>query len=291
MESFSVGTMKVYRVEELRGPLPPDYLFVGYEQEAWLAREEEFTPKYFRDGACNAFVQSWIIDTGEKVILFDTGVGNQKARPAVDFFDQLDTGFLSEMERIGFPRERIDIVVNSHLHVDHVGWNTLREDGEWRPTFPNAKYIFSELDRDHWDPANWGRTEPRGTGINQNVFEDSVQPILDADLAEIVGAGYQVAPGLTLSYAPGHTPGQMVMTAQSGDAAALFVGDTLHHPMQIYRPDWSSAFCEDPVLSAKTRSEILGLASDMNARLVPAHFGGKHWVWVERDNRGFKFSD
>ena len=120
------------------------------------------------------------------------------------------------------------------------------------------------------------------------MFEDSVQPILDAGLAELVGDGFEVVPGVTLHDAPGHTPGHLFLRVESDGEVALFVGDIMHHPMQVHRPDWNSVYCEDPDEAARTRRRVLDLAADKQARVVPAHFGGVHSVFVERTADGFR---
>ena len=223
------------------------------------------------------------------LILYDTGAGNDKDRPAIPIFGNLNCDFLGRLRDAGAAPNDIDVVVCSHLHIDHVGWNTMKRDGKWVPTFPNARYLLPAIDRDFWDPADEARyARARGAEVNRNVFEDSVQPILDARLAELVGDGFEVAAGISLHAAPGHTPGHLFMRVESEGEVALFVGDIMHHPMQVHRPDWNSVYCEDPDEAARTRRRVLELAADQKARVVPAHFGGVHSVFVERRGDGFR---
>ena len=292
MDRFTLGKIRVHRIEEWRGTFsPPRELFQGFSADDWNDHEEEFTPDYYdpASGKLFAFLQSWVLDTGDQRILFDTGAGNDKDRPNLPIFGNLKTDFLDRLAAAGFQPEDIDTVVCSHIHVDHVGWNTRLIDGRWEPTFRNARYVLPVRDRDYWDPL----VESRGPGVigtivNAGMFEDSVRPILEAGRAEWVDDGFEVGPGLVLHARPGHTPGSTVMQASSDGVEAMFVGDVVHHPAQIYRPEWNSAFCEDPDQARDTRRQVLGEAADREALLIPAHFGGAHAARVVRDGAGFR---
>lgn len=292
MDQFAIGNIRVHRIEEWRGTFsPPAELFQGYQASDWDRHEDEFTRDYFDpvSGKLFAFLQSWVLDTGEQRILFDTGAGNDKDRPDLPIFGNLQTDFLDRLAAAGFAPEDIDTVVCSHIHVDHVGWNTRLIDGQWQPTFRNARYVLPVRDRDYWDP----QVETIGPGavgtvVNGEMFDDSVRPIVEAGRAEWVDDGFEVAPGLTLQSRPGHTPGSTVMHVSSAGAQAMFVGDVVHHPAQIYNPTWNSAFCEDADQARETRRQVLGEAADREALLIPAHFGGAHVARVVRDGSGFR---
>lgn len=292
MDRFDLGAVKVHRIEEWRGTFsPPAELFAGFQQELWDPHAETFAPDYFdpASGKVFAFLQSWLIDTGTQRILFDTGAGNDKDRPNLPIFSQLRTDFLSKLAAAGFQPEDIDVVVCSHIHVDHVGWNTRLVDGRWEPTFRNARYVLPLADRAYWDPEDLS-DGPGGIGaaVNAGMFEDSVRPIIDAGQAEWAEDGFEVADGMVLRACPGHTPGSMMLDLASGSDTALFVGDVVHHPAQIYRPEWNSVFCEDQQQARETRRAVLDLAAAREALLVPAHFGGSHLVRVARDGSAFR---
>lgn len=287
--AFTVGRHHVHRIEEWQGRFaPPQALFSGYEEAAFARERDGFTPDYFRDGMIYGFLQSWLIEADGQRILFDTGAGNDKHRPGIGVFSNLSTDFLGRLADAGFSRESIDVVVCSHLHIDHVGWNTMLVDGEWVPTFPNARYVFPAIDRSAWDPAGAQYATMNGAAVNAEVFEDSVQPILDLGRAELVEDGHEVGPGLTMRAAPGHTPGQMLLDLSDGGERALFTGDVIHHPMQIIRPDWNSVYCEDAEQARETRRAVLERAVVTGARLVPAHFGGAHSAFVTRDGGSYR---
>lgn len=292
MDRFRIGSVTVSRVEEWSGGFSSaDYLFAGYDDAEWRRREPEFVPDFYLadQGLILGVLQSWVIDTGAERILFDTGAGDDKERPGIPLFGGLQTGFLDRLAATGYRPEDIDTVVCSHLHIDHVGWNTRLVEGEWRPTFPNARYLMPVADRDYWDPNGSGeRPTEQGAFVNAGVFEDSVQPIMTAGRAEWVEDGFEVAPGISLSARPGHTPGQMALELESRGERALFVGDILHHPMQVHRPDWNSRFCENPREAVESRRAVLEQAAKTEALLIPAHFGGEHLIRVARDGCGFR---
>lgn len=179
----------------------------------------------------------------------------------------------------------MDVVICTHLHVDHVGWNTVLRGQEWVPTFPNAEYLFNTADFEFWNPAN-DHTR-RGELMNMNVFEDSVAPVYQAGQATLWEGEHNIDENLTLRAAPGHTPGLGVLELHSGGDRAVFVGDLLHTPMQFLRPDWNSCFCEDPAAARASRHRVLSRAAEHNALVVPAHLGGAHAAEITPEGDGF----
>lgn len=292
MDRFRIGDVVVSRVEEWSGGFSAaDFLFAGYDEQGWAVHEPEFVPDFYLPDERLVFgvLQSWVIDTGKLRILFDTGAGNAKDRPGIPIFGNLETPFIDRLAGAGYHPEDIDLVVCSHLHIDHVGWNTRLVDGRWTATFPNADYVLPTADRDYWDPSFLGtRPTEQGAFVNSGVFEDSVQPIIDEGRDRWAGDGDELAPGLSLHARPGHTPGQMVLELESRGETAFFVGDIVHHPVQIHRPDWNSRFCEDQEQARLSRRAVLEAVADKQALLVPAHFGGEHVVRVAHEGTGFR---
>jgi glyoxylase-like metal-dependent hydrolase (beta-lactamase superfamily II) len=292
MDSFRIGAWQVHRIEEWRGNFAaPEALLAGCTPEAFAVHAPRFSPGYYdpAEGKLFAFLQSWVLAAEGLRILFDTGAGNDKDRPGIPVFGGLKTDFLGNLRRAGFSPEDIDIVVCSHLHIDHVGWNTMLRAGRWEPTFPRARYLLPAVDEEFWNPANAARFPGQvGRAVNEGVYEDSVAPVIAAGRAELVGPGYVVAPGISLESAAGHTPGQLLMHVESRGEHALFTGDVLHHPVQVLHPEWNSIFCEDPARSQATRRAVLAQAADLDALLVPAHFGGVHVCRVRRSARDFE---
>jgi glyoxylase-like metal-dependent hydrolase (beta-lactamase superfamily II) len=172
----------------------------------------------------------------------------------------------------------------THLHVDHVGWNTQLKDGRWVPTFPNAKYLFAKREYAHWETER----KTKGEGVNDGSFDDSVLPVVEAGMAQMIETDHQPDPMLTLKDYPGHTPGSVAINLQDGDHRACFAGDIMHHPIQVYHPDWSSQFCWNPDLSAKSRRQLLEDCVETNALLCPAHFPGANAGFIKPQGNAFK---
>ncbi|MCP2256338.1 Glyoxylase, beta-lactamase superfamily II [Streptoalloteichus tenebrarius] len=290
MQEIVLGDVSVTRVVEIYGSsLPPATFFPEAPEDAWRENESWLAPDFLDPSAnvCVSAIQTWLLRSEGRTILVDTGAGNHKERPDNPRWHRLDTDFLGNLARAGVRPEDVDLVVNTHLHVDHVGWNTRLDGDTWVPTFPNATYLVSKVEFDFWNPANDNR--PGGVSGWQAVFEDSVAPVFEAGLVQLwEGSSHTIDRNLRLDLAPGHTPGSSVLTLASGGDRALFVGDMLHNPLQFVEPDTNSCFCEDPAEARATRRRVLGEASDTNALVLPAHLGGHGAAEVVR--KGDKFA-
>lgn len=295
MDRLSLGDVHIHRIEEWQGVfLSPQQLFTGFD-EADYARVKTQVPEGTLDTGndeIHARLQSWVVEINGMKVLIDTGAGNHKERPGIPLFGQLETPFIERLAAAGFAPEDIDMVICTHLHVDHVGWNTKLEGDAWVPAFPRARYIFSAADAEYWNPENRSKfPEKIGEAVNEGFFDDSVRPILERGMAELVSGRAEVAPGIVLDPAPGHTPGSMTITVAGRDDSAVFVGDILHHPLQVLQPQWNSIFCEDQEQARVTRRAVLSRVADMGAVMIPAHFAGEHMVRVTRTDEGFGIAE
>ncbi|MER7052500.1 MULTISPECIES: MBL fold metallo-hydrolase [unclassified Streptomyces] len=289
MEQITLGDVTITRVWEYFGSveMTPDTFFPDSPKEAWNS-DASWLSSHFVDSdtnIVNSAIQTWLLRSEGRTILVDTGVGNHKDRPYAPVWNRLETGFLANLARAGVEPEDVDIVINTHLHIDHVGWNTYLNGRQWVPTFPNATYLMPKDDFDFWNPEN-GHKPLLGRG-NQNVFEDSVAPVHRAGRTLLWEGSHRIDAGLRLDAAPGHTPGSSVLTLASGTDRAVFVGDLLHSPVQILEPDSNSCFCEDPAGARATRRKVLGWAADNNALVIPAHLGGHGAAEVAREGDKF----
>jgi glyoxylase-like metal-dependent hydrolase (beta-lactamase superfamily II) len=289
VDTITLGDVTLTRVREYFGPvdMTPETFFPESPAEVWDTHRSWLVPDFLdtETRIVNTAIQTWLLRSEGRIILVDTGVGNHKDRPYSPVWSRLETGFLDDLARVGVRPEDVDVVVNTHLHVDHVGWNTCLDGRRWVPTFPNATYLMPKADFDFWNPAN-GHRPLLGRG-NQNVFEDSVAPVHEAGRTLLWEDGHRIDGNLRLDPAPGHTPGSSVLTLTSGSDRAVFVGDLLHNPVQIFEPDANSCFCEDPTGARATRRRLLGWAADNHALLIPAHLGGHGAAEVERDGSRF----
>lgn len=224
-----------------------------------------------------------IVD-GRRVVV-DTGVGNAKTRANPAGHD-LDTPYLDELTAAGFPPDDVDLVVLTHLHTDHVGWNTRREDDGWVPTFPNARYVTSDVEWAYWRSVELGDERAR-------MFDDSILPIRDAGLLDTVDVGpeaCEIAPGLRLLPAPGHTPGQVVVALRDGEDEAVISGDAVHHPLQISRPELTTGADVDPATTVSTRRSLLARLAARRTLLLGTHFTHPVAGRVREEAGGYRFA-
>ena len=269
---YKLGELEIHRAIESEVPIFDTFsFFPDATKEVVEANKDWLMPRYIDPKTIEVIlcIQSYVIKTLRHTILVDTCVGNHKSRPARPSWHMQNSPFIEELAGVGVQPEEVDFVLCTHLHVDHVGWNTKLLDGRWVPTFPNAKYIFSRNEFELWA----ARYEKGERVPVQLVYEDSVLPIVEAGQAIIVEDTHQIDDGMWLEPAPGHTPGHVMLNLKSGEETALMSGDVIHHPLQLIRPDWSSRACEDPHLSAVSRTKMLERVADTNTLLCPAHFG------------------
>ena len=213
--------------------------------------------------------QSFLVRTPRHTILVDGCVGDDKNRPERPNWHRKKWPWMANLHAAGVTPDEIDIVMCTHLHVDHVGWNTKLEDGKWVPTFPNASYLFGKTEFDYWEARYKDQSWIR------DAFEDSVLPVVEAGKATLVASDHEIDAGLRLQPIPGHTPGHVALDAESGGHRAIMCGDLFHHALQIPEPRLNSIFCEDPALSAKTRTEFVERHVDTDTLILPAHFPGE----------------
>ncbi len=266
-----LGAFEISRVVESEEPLFDAQTFLpDSTPDVIEANADWLVPRYIDpdSGKLIINVQSYIIRNSRHTILVDTCVGNDKPRPARPMWDKMNGPYLADLAAAGVQPEAVDFVLCTHLHVDHVGWNTRLVDGRWVPTFPNAKYIFAKKEYDFWEHRHREGIE----GSVPNVYDDSVLPVMEAGQAVLVADDHQIDDGMWFEPAPGHTPGNVVLNLRSGDASAVLSGDVMHHPLQLVRPEWSSRACEDAELSAATRRALIERYVDTDTLIAPAHF-------------------
>jgi glyoxylase-like metal-dependent hydrolase (beta-lactamase superfamily II) len=200
--------------------------------------------------------------------LIDTCVGEHKPRPLrPDWNQRAGTRYLANLVSAGWAPEQIDIVMCTHLHADHVGWNTQLHSGRWVPTFPRARYVMSQREIDHR-----AQEAAQSAAANHGSFQDSVLPVIEASLVQVMGPGDAIADGASIVDLAGHGPGQIGLEVSSGaQSRVLFCGDAIHSPLQVFKPDWSSKFCFDPAQAARTRRKLLERAAGEDLKLIPGH--------------------
>lgn len=284
---LSVGDFEVRRIAELDVELPtallPDWRReFADEQLHWLV------PRFYRPERDRfpVSIHTWLLRASRNTVLIDTCAGNGKERPTYRRLGGLKTPYLDNLASAGVRPQDVDFVICTHFHVDHVGWNTKLIDGRWQPTFPNAQYLFSRLEREARDPA-YG-TAREGTAEHQ-IYVDSILPVIEAGQARFVEGNEEIVNGLDLMPTPGHSPGHLAVLLRSRGKEALFTGDVMHHPLQIRFPDWNSNLCENREMARETRRRVLERCADNGSLLLPAHFAAPHYGRVRRSEESFRF--
>lgn len=252
---------------------------------AWDEHADLLVPSFYDPaaGRWRVVMQTWVIEVDGLTVLVDTGVGDGRERPGIPVLNDLETGFLAALADAGFHPDDVDVVVNTHLHTDHVGWNTRSRDGQWVPTFPNARYVMPEADYRFFAPDGVGATDAM-----RIVFSDSILPV--ADQTRLWADDLELSASLRLRPAPGHTPGSSVLWLDAG-RPAVFVGDLTHCPIQIPRPADPCAFDVDAAAAAVTRKRVFTEAARARAAVIPAHYPGHGGATIVARGDAFAVDD
>lgn len=284
MANWTIGDVKITRIVEMEAALPlggeGSMVEAAFPQE--LQKIDWLQPHFATpEGDARIAIQALLIETPTKRIIVDTCVGNEKKRDN-PFFNNLQTPFLKHMEEAGWPRDSVDTVLCTHLHVDHVGWNTMLDGDKWVPTFPKARYLMGAREWAHW--------QTEGDEGNAPVLADSVQPIFDAGLADLINDDHVICNEVSVRPTPGHTPGHISIVISSKDENAIITGDLMHHPSQIAHPEWSSGFDTDQKQANHTRASFVAEMADANTLVIGTHFATPAAGRVVRDGDGYRFT-
>jgi glyoxylase-like metal-dependent hydrolase (beta-lactamase superfamily II) len=281
------GEIRIDRVLELeRTIFPLTALYPEAREEALAPHREWLSPRTI-DPATGLLVlafHTFVVRTPGRTILVDTCSGNDKPRPQKLRYHMARWPYLERLAAVGVTPESVDLVVFTHLHVDHVGWNTRLVDGRWVPTFPRARYLFVQREWEFW------REEYRRPAFRDDpYYEDSLLPVLESGLVDFVEADRVLDEGVTLEPTHGHTPGHVAVRVRGGGREAVMSGDLMHTAVQCAQPDWSSCFCVDPEASRVTRRAFLDRHADTDTLVLPAHFPAPGGGRVVRSGSAYRF--
>ncbi|MBI1805106.1 MAG: MBL fold metallo-hydrolase [Ignavibacteriae bacterium] len=235
-------------------------------------------------GNLKALVQGFLIKSDGKNILIDTCNGNDKRRIDIPEWANLQTGFLQKLGEFRLTEKDINVVACTHLHMDHVGWNTRLEHGVWLPTFPNAKYLFAQEEYEYWV-----KKPEKEIADDKAAFDDSVNPIIEAGLAQLVSADFRIDRHVSFMPTAGHTPAHVSVVVESKNQRAIISGDVLHHPCQIANPTWSTDADTLPEKALATRRRVLNAIAGTETLLIGSHFANPVAGRVVRTNNGYVF--
>jgi len=273
MPTQLIGDVRIDRLVESEGPFADaDYLLPQLDLALLKEHADWLYPRFVEPGSNQSIMSfhSLVLRTPRTTILVDCCVGNDKQRPARPGWHLQKTPWLNKLHQLGLQPDDIDIVLCTHLHADHVGWNTRLVDGQWAPTFPNARYVFAKQEYDFWEHA--AKTHAAKEPLNHGSFDDSVLPIVAAGKAVLVDNDHQLDHGIWLEPAPGHTPGNVIVHVSRSDQHAVLIGDVMHSAIQLADPSLSSRFCYDANQSQHTRMQLIETFANTSTLILPGHF-------------------
>lgn len=271
-----IGNITVSRIVEREGAMMTvPAMYPGHtakelgEARAWLA------PFLGQDDRLVFAMQTFVVRTDQSLILVETGIGLGKQRDNEN--SAAEPEYLRALRRLGYAPEDVDFVVNTHLHRDHIGWNTRRHNDQWAPTFPHARYVFSRADWEYWKDKN----DP--------PVEENIRPLMSTDLVLLIDADRPLDRQARIEVTPGHTPGHLVVHLEADGQHAVMTGDILHHPLQTAFPDWAPGFDVEPQTARAVRRRVLRAYADTETLVIPSHFPGHPGGYIATDGTGWRW--
>jgi glyoxylase-like metal-dependent hydrolase (beta-lactamase superfamily II) len=277
---WRIGDVVVTKIVELEATGGTRFILPQATREAalqipWMA------PHFMdEDGRLKMSIHALVIEAPGRRMIVDTCLGNDKQGREVPAWNNFQGTFLRDLTAAGFARESIDTVMCTHLHVDHVGWNTMLVDGKWVPTFPKARYLFGRHEYEYQNNVDEGE--------QKTAMGDSIKPIFDAGLVQLVEQDHVISPEVRLTPSNGHTPGHVSVLIESEGARAVITGDMAHHPCQMAHPDWTLADV-DPKVAKLTRSRLFAEWADQPILVIGTHFAAPTAGHIVRDRSAFRF--
>jgi glyoxylase-like metal-dependent hydrolase (beta-lactamase superfamily II) len=282
MLSWQVGRVKITRIVEMDLPVPAE-MFLPQATPAALRKSTWLYPHFVSDddATLKLSIHALLVEAPGLKLVVDTCIGNDRPRE-ITGGEALSTPFLQQLGEAGWSRDTVDAVVCTHLHVDHVGWNTMLENGRWVPTFPKARYIIGRQEYEFWSAHD--------DEEQQAILGDSVKPIFDAGLVQLVELDHVISPQIRLTPSTGHTPGHVSVMIESEGERAVITGDMTHHPCQLAHPDWTPRFDTDQKESALTRWRLFAEWADQPILVIGTHFAAPTAGHVVRDGAAFRLA-
>jgi glyoxylase-like metal-dependent hydrolase (beta-lactamase superfamily II) len=285
MDVIKVGNAEIRPVLEMALTKRP-IAWLGASGDLIEANRDWLSPWFLEEGdTWSLNFQSWILQIDDKIFVIDPCNGNGRPH-SITAFDMLNEPFIERFCATGIRPEDVDYVFCTHMHHDHCGWNTHLRSGKWVPTFPNARYLFTSREYDRWNPAGQNY---KPVAYNEGIFERSIQPIVEAGLADLIGPHHVVTSSLKIEPAHGHTAGHATLNLVSQTEHAIFSGDCFHHPLQLTRPEIQFGDCDDTAQAIGTRRTLVEAALRSDALLIPAHLPYPYAGRVRRRESGTWF--
>ena len=275
---WQVGDVRITQVVEQVAPLPPEGLLANIDADRMAAHARWLQPHFMNQaGEILLSIHALVVESMGKTIVVDTCMGND--RPLPMGMGPLETEFLADLGKVT-DRGQVDFVLCTHLHFDHVGWNTMKVGDTWVPTFPEARYLFGRAEYAHWSNA----------AADDNIdFRYSVDPIVEAGLADFVEEDHRLTEEVRLEPTPGHTPGHVSVQIESRGERAVITGDMVHHPVQLAEPTWGSHPDARPQQAIETRRAFVERYGDAPVLVIGTHFAGPGAGWIRRRDGSVRF--
>jgi glyoxylase-like metal-dependent hydrolase (beta-lactamase superfamily II) len=288
MQVFKVGKATITRIEETYLPVYPIADIFPEFSEAdlkehghWLAPDHyEIASKKIK-----LSVHSWLLQVDGKKILIDCCCGNNKPRPTRPHWNMLNEPWLDRLAAAGARPDEIDMVMCTHLHHDHLGWNTQLRDGKWVPTFPNARYVFSKVDFDYFQKID---ADPATAPAEFGTFRECVIPVVEAGRADLVTGPHKLNEFIDILPAGGHSPGHFAFKMNFGSSTAMITGDVFHHLLQVYYPDWNFPKNSDVNEARVSRRRVFEDCAATGAMVFPGHVGAPFAGFIDKTDTGYK---
>jgi len=281
--TWQIGDVKISRVIEMEQTAPATFFYPDVTADVIKSQSDWLYPYFANaDGTVNFSIHSLVLESQGKKILVDTCVGNDKDRSKTfPEWSNMQLPYLADLKKAGYTPESIDYVLQTHLHIDHVGWNMMLKDGKWIPTFSNAQYLIGGTEWDFFSTVdNEGAREP---------VEDSVRPVIERGIANLVESTHRITDEVWLEPSPGHTPGHHHVRISSGGHQAIITGDLMHHPVQCAFPEWDVTFDADLARAKKTRRAFLENYSNKDILIFGTHFASPSCGKIVQKGDAFRF--
>lgn len=289
-KTHRIGDVAISKVEEQQlSNVPVSFLYPKEGAAERIAADPSLRDDIEDGGkSLRLSIHTWVVRTPDHLILVDTGSGNDKERPRNAIFHCQTIPFIARLRAAGVDPDAVEFVFNTHLHVDHSGWNTRLENGRWVPTFPNARYVFPRVECEYYaSPASHNEANIPSSG----VYEDSIAPVIDAGMVDFVEpTGGRYLDLFEFIPTPGHSIGHMSIALTSGEETAIFGGDILHSPVQVSHPDLNTVFCEFHDQALASRRKMLTRLAETGALYLATHFPASSSGYVGRTQDGFSWT-
>jgi glyoxylase-like metal-dependent hydrolase (beta-lactamase superfamily II) len=284
---MQLGNIRIDRIVDIEDGVLPRHGFPGLDEDKIREYAAALGPRLVDASALvlRISVHAFLVRTPQRTILVDSCVGAAKTRMLPEWNLRTESPFLAGLDALGVSPEAVDVVMCTHMHADHVGWNTRLVDGAWVPTFPNARYLMAETEFRFMQ----AETERLGSTFAQGCFADSVLPVVKHGQAEMVATAHRVEAGINTEPVPGHTPGSVLIHIEDDGEHGICIGDLIHHPFQLACPEMPTGFCHEPELAARQRVNLCRRYADTPTVIFPGHFPAPTAGRIVRKDRAFGF--